>query len=172
MSENGETVANLEHVITHWRDTGGKGPYTVLSPSRCKACWGSLFGKGPARGELAELRCRVCGIVVKGEVATKEHRRIYKEGQDNALRIRCGDDPRYGEGPFLQKTIILEETLSEAEVRTRIAQKLSENSWKKQVLTRSIFPIGTAGNLYMQAKILISGVGDVYMSTRNVAGQV
>ena len=162
MSSTRETVANLDHVITKWRGAEGVGPYTVLSPSRCKACWGSLFGKRHASGEFTEIRCRVCGIMVEGEAATKEHRRIYEEGQDNALRIRCGDDPEYGEGPFLQKAIILEETLSEAEVRTRILQKLSENRGKKQVLTRSTFPLGTAGNLYMQAKILISGVRDVY----------
>ena len=152
----------MEDVITKLGPAEGVGPYTVLSPSRCKACWGPLFGKGPEVNVFSEIRCRVCGIAVEGEVATKEYLRIYDEAQVNALKIRCGEDPEYGEGPFLQKAIIVEEELSEAEVRTRIAQKLRENRGKKQVLTRSTFPLGTAGNLYMQAKILISGVRDVY----------
>ena len=162
MPSTRETVADLEHVVTKWDAAESVGAYTVLSPSRCKACWGSLFGRGPASGVFSEIRCRVCGVTVEGEAATEEHLRIYEEGQENALRIRCGEAPRYGEGPFLQKAIVVEERLSEAEVRTRIAQKLSENRKKRPVLTRSTFPLGTAGNLYMQAKILISGVGDVY----------
>ena len=162
MSDARESVADMEHVVTKWNAVEGIGAYTVLSPSRCKACWGSLFGKGPGPSVFSEIRCRVCGITVEGEVARKEYLRIYEEGQENALRIRCGEYPEYGEGPFLQKAIIVEETLSEADVRTRIAKKLSQNAGKRQVLTRSTFPLGTAGNLYMQAKILISGVRDVY----------
>ena len=110
------------------------------------------MGRGPAPGEFSEIRCRVCGINVQGKEATEEYRRISEEAQENALRMRCGDDPEYGEGPFLQKAIIVEETLSKTELKDRVAKKLRKNRRNKQVLTRSTFPLGTPGNLYMQAR--------------------
>ena len=156
-----EIFPDLEHVVTNWAPSA-VGAYTVHSPSRCKECWGGLMGRGPAPGEFSEIRCRVCGINVQGKEATEEYRRISEEAQENALRMRCGDDPEYGEGPFLQKAIIVEEILSKAELKDRVAKKLRKNRRNKQVLTRSTFPLGAPGNLYMQAKILISGVRDVY----------
>ena len=84
------------------------------------------------------------------------------EAQRNALRIRCGQDPEYSEGPFLQKAIIVEPPLSKPEAKARVARNRKLNEHKKQTLTRSTFPLGTAGGLFMQARILISGVPDVY----------
>ena len=157
-----ETVADMEHVVTHWQESQDMPAYTVLSPSRCKACWGPLFGRGPEHGSFSVMRCRVCGFEIKGDEATREYQRISDEAQRNALRIRCGERPEYGEGPFLQKAIIVEPQLSRAEAKTRIACNLKRGRQKKQNLTRSAFPLGTAGSLFMQAKILVSGVRDVY----------
>ncbi len=162
MTDAKETFADLENVVTRWGPLEDVGPYTVLTPSRCKECWGGLFGRGLAQGIFSELGCRVCGIKVEGEAATAEYLRISEEVQENALRIRCGQDPEYGEGPFLQKAIVVGERLSEAEVDARVEKKLRETKGQRQLLTRSAFPLGTAGNLYMQAKILIAGVRDVY----------
>ena len=162
MSNCTETVADMEHVVTHWEGSEDIPGYTVLSPSRCKACWGPLFGRGPEHGSFSEIRCRVCGVKLKGDEATREYQRISDEAQRNALRIRCGEGPEYGEGPFLQKAIIVEPQLSKAEAKARIARNLKRSRHKKQILTRSAFPLGTAGSLFMQAKILVSGVPDVY----------
>ena len=84
------------------------------------------MGRGPAPGEFSEIRCRVCGINVQGKEATEEYRRISEEAQENALRMRCGDDPEYGEGPFLQNALIVEETLSKADIKGSRGEEAEE----------------------------------------------
>ena len=163
MTDSKEIFADLENVSTRWGPgPDGMKPYTVLSPARCKECWGGLFARGQSHVDFSEIRCRVCGISLEGEAASAEYTRMSEEAEINALRIQCGKDPEYGNGPFLKKSIIVGEPLSNAEVTARARKSLKETGGNKQTLTRNAFPVGTAGNLYMQARIHIAGVRDIY----------
>ncbi|MCY3659419.1 MAG: hypothetical protein OXG36_10425 [Caldilineaceae bacterium] len=125
---------------------------------RCKRCWGGLIAKRHSKHPLDAIRCRVCGKTLEGDKAREEFQRMSDEGMLNTLSVVTGLAQRYSDkGEFVQKLFPPMERLSEDEFRQRVkaqAGKAKQAGW----LTRSDFPEGSAGFLFLQARALMSGV--------------
>ena len=131
---------------------------------RCRRCWGGLIGKGGAEHTPTAIRCRVCSIQLEGEDAKEEYERMSKESGWATLNMALGIAPEHRDGPtyrddatFVQKIFPNIDRQSEEEFRRRVkveASKGAKDGW----LTRSKFPAGSAGFLFLQARALMSGV--------------
>ena len=125
---------------------------------RCRRCWGGLIGKRDAGHELLAIRCRVCDLLLEGDEAREEYERMSKEGGLNTFGMVLGMRPKYRyDAMFVQKTFPYIDRLSAEEFSQRVRdekQKGLERNW----LTRSSFPGGSAGFLFLQARALMSGV--------------
>ena len=130
---------------------------------RCIRCWGGLIGKGGAEHTPTAIRCRVCGIQLEGEDAKEEDERMSEES-GWAFNMALGIVPKYRDGTtyrddatFVQKIFPNIDRQSEEEFRRRVKVEASKGT-KEHWLTRSGFPAGSAGFLFLQARALISGV--------------
>ena len=125
---------------------------------RCRSCWGGLIGKKDAGHEPMAIRCRVCNLLLEGDEARKEYERMSKESGLNTSGMVLGMQPKYrDDATFVQKLFPYMDRLSAGEFSQRVsdqAQKGSKSGW----LTRSSFPAGSAGFLFLQAQALMSGV--------------
>ena len=126
---------------------------------RCKRCWGGLVAKGHQSEFLPDaIRCRVCGKTLEGDKAREEFQRMSGEAARNTLSVVTGLAQRYSDkGDFVQKLFPPMDRLSEDGFRQRVkgrAGKVAKDGW----LTRSDFPEGSAGFLFLQARALMSGV--------------
>ena len=127
---------------------------------RCKSCWGGLIGRTNDRREVTGIKCRVCGKKLEGEDAMKEYKRISGKSLLNLMNMGLGHAPKYGDGVFVEKTFPHLHSLTQNEIEQRISIKAAEEN-RKSTLTRSGFPLGSPGYLFMQAKVLMSGVEDI-----------
>ena len=132
-------------------------------PGRCKSCWSGLVGRSNETHELTGIKCQVCGTKLEGKDAANEEKRMEKEANINLMNMmQFGRYPEYGDGLFVRKVFPYMERQTEAEIRQRISEKAAERNKKgKLKLTRNRFPAGSAGFLYLQAKILIAGIADI-----------
>ena len=125
---------------------------------RCRRCWGGLLGKGASEDVPTAIRCRVCGILLEGDEAREEYRRMSEQDASNTFQIAFDLPPKYrDDARFVSKIFpyIDRQTTEEFHERTNAeAQKESRKGW----LTRREFPGGSAGFLFLQARALISGV--------------
>ena len=142
------------------RSTLSDGPFTEFAlKGRCKRCWGALRGRADPGGPVTGIRCLVCGMILEGAAAEAEEKRTTDEAWFNALTMRSGHQPKYGDGPFIQKVFPLLDRLSEEEIRDRVAH--SRGQYRKSPkgrLTRHEFPAGSPGWFFLQARVLIDGV--------------
>ena len=98
------------------------GPFTeVALKGRCKQCWGALRGRTDPGGAITGIRCLICGKLLEGSAAAAEERRTSKESDLNAMNMRWGHQPKYGDGPFVQKVFPRLDRLSEQELLGRVA---------------------------------------------------
>ncbi len=138
----------------------GDGPFTEFAlKGRCKRCWGALRGRSEPGGPATGIRCLVCGIILEGAPAEAEEKRTTHEAWFNALNMRLGHQPKYGDGPFIRKVFPRLDRLSEDEIRDRVAH--SKGQYKRSPkgrLTRYEFPAGSQGWFFLQARVLIDGV--------------
>ena len=75
------------------------------------------------------------------------------------MNMRWGHQPKYGDGPFVQKVFPRLDRLSEQELLGRVALSKSQYSESPQgKLTRHEFPAGSPGWFFLQARALIDGV--------------
>ena len=125
---------------------------------RCRRCWGGLIGKGGAEHTPTAIRCRVCGIQLEGDDAREEYQRMSEQNASNTFNMAFGFPPKYrDDATFVQKIFPHIDRQSKEEFRQRIkveASKGAKDGW----LTRSKFPAGSAGFLFLQARALMSGV--------------
>ena len=125
---------------------------------RCRRCWGGLIGKGGAEHTPTAIRCRVCGIQLEGDDAREEYQRMSEQNASNTFNMAFGFPPKYrDDATFVQKIFPHIDRQSKEEFRQCIkveASKGAKDGW----LTRSKFPAGSAGFLFLQARALMSGV--------------
>ena len=125
---------------------------------RCRRCWGGLSGMGAADHVPGTIRCRVCGILLKGDDARDEYQRMSEQSASNVFNMVFGIRPVYRDDAiFVQKVFPSIERQSLAKLRQRINDE-DLRSTKDGWLTRSKFPAGAVGFLFFQARALISGV--------------
>ena len=121
---------------------------------RCRRCWGGLIGKDVSEDVPTAIRCRVCGILLAGDEAREEFRRM----SPNMLEMAFGGTPKYrDDARFVNKIFphIDRQTAKEFhDCTSGAAQKGPREGW----LTRMDFPGGSAGYLFLQARALMSGV--------------
>ena len=175
MKAKGETPMNEPSITFHvWTQdfeftvsssgsrAGKKEEVTVKG--RCAACWGGLALRGDGEnGAVSYIQCRVCHKGLAGQVAAAEYRRVLKEAIDNASRAELGFPPTRERGRFVSKLFPHLPRLAEDEVRDRIASKATQKD-RRRWLTRSDFPLGEAAYLYVQARLLVAAVSDLYAS--------
>ena len=127
---------------------------------RCKACWGSLVGRGEVGHPITGIRCRACERIVAGEGAEAEEERMWKEMMFNLLNGDLGREAEYGDGPFAFKSFPHMDRLTEDEFENRVASARHNNAQKigGNPLTRRSFPAGSVGWLFLEAKILMSAI--------------
>ena len=125
---------------------------------RCRRCWGGLIGKIEAGHEPMAIRCRVCGLLLEGDEAREEYKRMSKESSFNTSAMVLGIRPKYrGDAAFVQKIFPYMDRLSSEEFSQRSSGE-AQKGVKKGRLTRSSFPAGSAGFLFLQGRALMSGV--------------
>ena len=128
------------------------------SKGRCKRCWGGLVGKVVAGDVPTAIRCRVCGILLEGDEAREEYQLMSKQNMLNIASLVFGITTKYhDDARFVNKIFpyINRQTAKEFRERTSAqAQKGTRKGW----LTRNEFPGGSAGFLFLQARMLMSGV--------------
>ena len=54
---------------------------------RCRRCWGGLIGKGASEDVPTAIRCRVCGILLEGDEAREEYRRMSEQDASNTFQV-------------------------------------------------------------------------------------
>ena len=138
--------------------SGGSGQ-EINYRGRCQDCWGSLIGRTDEHHAWTGIKCRVCGKTVEGSKAAEERCRLTTELLNNAFRMEFGSCPTYDEGPFAFKVFPNLDRLTEEELQSRVTAAISSTtqSQTRSHLTREAFPLGSAGWLFLQAKILLSG---------------
>ena len=138
------------------------GPFTEFaSKGRCKRCWGSLRGRTDRAGAVTGIKCIACGELLEGSAAAAEAERISKESTLNAMNMRWGHQPKYGDGPFAQKVFPVLDRLSEQELLNRVTLSKSQHSKSPRgKLTRRDFPAGSPGWFCLQARALLDGVSN------------
>lgn len=127
--------------------------------ARCTRCWGAVEGRFDHTTRIPEtIRCRVCGKTLNGDDAKDEFLRMQDEDSRNMfnmafeLNFKCRDD-----AIFTTKWFPYMERQSEEEILQRIQNAASKEP-KKGWLNRNAFPAGSAGFLFLQARVLMSGI--------------
>lgn len=114
--------------------------------------------KGDLEEGWAQVRCRVCDVMLESADANLEVERMEREATFNLLNMRWGRVPKYREeAVFVQKLFPSVPRQDGDEVNARIRRKMAEGG-KKRFLTRSGFPPGAPGLLFVQAGILMAGL--------------
>ena len=126
---------------------------------RCRRCWGGLIAKRGPKDAPTAIRCRVCGILLKGDDAEEEYRGMSDEVSSNIFNLVFNGEPfKYRDGGrFVNKVFPHIAREPEDEFHQRIkaeASKPAKDGW----LRRKEFPPGAPGFLVLQARALMSGV--------------
>ena len=136
----------------------------VKMKGRCTACWGGLVLRGKGEnGVVISITCRVCNERLTGEAADDEYRQMLEKAREDIGRMSSGFPATRGDSPFVGKLFPHLPRQSEEEVRERIASEI-EPSDPSKWLTRRNFPLGTAAYLYLQARLQVAAVTDMYAS--------
>ena len=126
---------------------------------RCRRCWGGLIGKGDAEHAPTAIRCRVCGILLEGDDAKDEYRRMSEHSRRNTFNmvLLCAPIDYRTDATFVQKVFPHIERQSTDDFHRRVEANASKGT-KDGSLTRAQFPAGSAGFLFLQARTLMAGV--------------
>lgn len=138
-----------------------EGPVTRFElRGRCRRCWGPTRGRTDAERRVTGIKCLVCNMLLEGEEAYEEDERAFKEATLNALNMNFGHLPKYGAGPFAIKVYPPRKSITEDKLLKRVSlAKKRHPKPPRKLLTRQDFPPGSPGWLFLQAKVLIEGVG-------------
>lgn len=139
-------------------EVGAEGK--VALKARCMRCWGPVEGRfdDDVTRVPDAIRCRVCGRSLEGEDAKEEHQRMSDEDSRNMFNMALGLGFKYrDDAVFLQKWFPYMDRQSESGILERVKERASEGA-KDGWLTRSGFPAGSAGFLFLQAKAVMAGI--------------
>jgi len=140
----------------HEYEPGDRG--RVQLKGRCTRCWGGLMAK--RRGEYLPraIRCRVCGTTLEDDEARDAFRRMSEQTASNMFNMAFGRPATYpADATFVQKPFPHIDRQSAEHFEKSVASRSAEGR-KKDWLTRSAFPAGAAGFLFLQARALMSGI--------------
>ena len=139
----------------------------VKIKGRCTTCWGGLVLRGEGEnGAVSGIECFVCKKKLVGEDAGNAYHRVLEEATNNVWKMSLGFPPTREHGPFAGKLFPHLPRQTEDDVRERIASKASKvkrgnpGEW----LTRTDFPLGDAAYLYLQARLFVATISDIYAS--------
>ena len=136
----------------------------VKVKGRCTACWGGLVLRGEGEnGVVSGIKCCVCKKKLAGEDAANEYRLVFEEAINNAWKMSVGLPPTREDGPFVGKLFPHLPRQTEDDIRDRIASKV-EHRHPREWLTRRDFPLGTAAYPYLQARLFVAALSDMYTS--------
>ena len=125
---------------------------------RCRKCWGGLIGKRGDDHVPTAIRCRVCGMLLEGDDAKEEYQRMSEQNSSNTFKLAFGFPPKYrDDARFVQKIFPHIDRQSAEEFHQRTSAEVRKGP-RESWLTRSQFPAGSAGFLFLQARALMSGV--------------
>ena len=125
---------------------------------RCRRCWGGLIARTATGTVPTAIRCRVCGFLLEGDDAREEYLRMEKQDASNTFQLALGLSPNYRDGArFVSKVFPHIDRQTSDEFYDRMAVEARKGP-RKGWLTRSEFPGGSAGFLFLQARALMSGV--------------
>lgn len=125
---------------------------------RCNHCWGGLIAKLDAKQQPEAIRCRVCGLLLEEDDARDEFQRMSDEQSSIMFHMAWGQVPEYRDhGTFVQKVFPYIDRQSKTEFHRRVTSAASQGT-REGWVTRSGFPAGSAGMLFLQAKALMAGV--------------
>lgn len=123
---------------------------------RCANCWGPVVGKKEGYRWI-QIRCRLCGRFLDGDDAALEAESMQQEAESNMLCARGGEGLNYREDACFVLKILPDMDRDKAWFDQRVAASQAEKP-KCGWLGRREFPPGTAGNLYAQARLFLSGL--------------
>ncbi len=150
-------TANGETVI-EWEDFGD---YPAAIRGRCTNCWGQLIGGGGAQAAGAKrwtsIECRLCGKSVEGEKARSEMVRMRHEADGNRRRVSQGLPAKYCDDAMFVLKVLPDMDRDKAHIDNRIAANIKAGG-RSGWLSRLDFPEGTAGDLYLQASLVVAGI--------------
>ncbi len=136
----------------------------VKVKGRCTACWGGLVVRGKGEnGVVSSIECRVCKKELAGEDADNAYRWVLEEAISNVSKTSWGFPPTREDSPFVGRLFLHLPRQTEDEVRERIASRTEEKD-RRDWLTRTDFPLGHAAYLYLQARLFVAAVSDMYAS--------
>ena len=123
---------------------------------RCVVCWGPAVGT-KAGDRWIRIRCCLCGRSLDGEDAEREAESMQVEAECNMRRAREGRGLNYRKEARFVLKILPDMDRDKARFNQRVAAKRAEKP-KRRWMGRHKFPRGTAGNLYAQACLFLSGL--------------
>ena len=127
---------------------------------RCEDCWGPVLGTKEAHGRWNRIECVVCGRSVEGDNAVRETEAMLCEASENMASARVGRPSKYRSDAQFVLKLMPDMDRDSAKVDRRIEGNLAQGH-KRSRLTRHDIPPGTAGYLYAQARVFLSGVEDL-----------
>lgn len=148
---------DMEYSIIQGIGDGEKSKYLIKG--RCRKCWGKLMGRTDDNHVFTGIKCRVCGAILEGNEAKEEAERMSNETGTNMFNMIFGLYPEYATGQFVEKIFPCMDRQTEDEIKKRVNAKVREGNIEGK-LTRNCFPSGSAGFLYLQAVLLMAGVGE------------
>ena len=146
---------DLDEVSVTW-PRGGKSSSILKTKGRCTRCWGALNAWGDAKGGCTAIRCRVCGAGVSGLTAAEELGRMEAEMASNLHRADLGAVSADRTGQFTFKIFpdVDRRSFEQVKSRPESRKQRSRRNW----MTRTEFPFGSAGWLVFQARALLAGI--------------
>ena len=114
---------------------------------RHRQCWGGLVAKRGPENAPAAIRCRVCAMLLEGDDAKEEYRRMSEQDRTNTFNMALGLPAKYQEdAKLVSKIFPYIDRQTEDEFRQRTTEESAKEE-KRGWLTRSDFPAGSAGFL-------------------------
>ena len=136
----------------------------VKIKGRCTACWGGLVLRGEGEnGVVSGIECCVCEKKLVGEDAANAYHRVLEEAANNVWKMSSGFPPTREHSPFVGKLFPHLPRQTKDDVRERIASRVERRN-QREWLTRRDFPLGDAAYLYLQARLFVATISDIYAS--------
>ena len=154
----------LEFTVSPSGSQAGKEEEVKIK-GRCTACWGGLVLRGEEEnGVVSGIECCVCKKKLVGEDAANAYHRVLEEATNNVWKMSLGFPPTRENSPFVGKLFPHLPRQTEDDIRERIASKVEQRN-PGEWLTRRDFPLGAAAYLYLQARLFVAAISDMYASS-------
>ena len=138
-------------------DSPGPAPRVEVA-GRCVRCWAPIEGAGTQDGRWTHVECRLCGHAVDGEEAEQEAKAMLLEMEDNLKPARVGRAPKYRQGARFVLKIMPDIVRSSPQQIARRKKATSATKKRGHRINRHDVPLGDAGYLYLQARVILAGI--------------